>query len=120
MSTGQKAAIRIPNVSFDKMVDENGFPTTAELMFRETLITQLQDNFGNEGCVVPGQSAANCALIQNHTEIDPVTSTSVPTCGFGRILYDSTNKRILISVDNGSGIPVFMQVGLTIPVPPLP
>ena len=112
--------VRIPTLPVDKMVDKDGGATPTEMTFRQTLLNNLQVLFGAEGCVVPTQSDVNIALIQDNQYPDSITGLPVYTCGNGRILYDSVNNRILISIDNGSGIPVFKQVTLTNPSPPIP
>jgi hypothetical protein len=112
--------VRIPTLPLDKMVDKEGTATPTEMTFRQTLISNLQTLFGSEGCVVPSQTDVNIALIQDNQYPDPISGAPVYTCGNGRILYDSVNNRILISIDNGSGIPVFKQVTLTNPSPPIP
>ncbi len=117
--------IRVPNLPSGQITDSNGNPTDDEITFRNTLITGLQKNFGNEGCVVPTQSNAVAPddfikQIQDNRTPNPVTG--VPdqyTCGFGRFLYDETNNRILVSIDGGGGVPAFMEVTLTVPVPPV-
>ncbi len=123
--------IRIPNLPNGQVVDANGNATDDEMTFRHALITGLQNNFGSEGCVVPTQSdfvsippdplADSMILrIQNNREPDPVTGfPGAYTCGFGRFLYDETNNRILVSIDGGGSVPVFMEVTLTVPVPPV-
>jgi hypothetical protein len=117
--------IRIPNLPNGQIVDDNGNPTDDEITFRHALISQLQDNFGNEGCIVPTQTNAAAPLdfihqIQNNRIPNPITGAADQyTCGFGRFLYDATNNRILVSIDGGGGVPAFMEVTLTVPVPPV-
>lgn len=100
--------IRVPNLPMGKMVDENGMPTDNELAFRQQLITTLNQLFGNEGCVVPTQTAANITVIQNN-----VNPQGQYTCAFGTILYNSDANSIMIAVDNGAGAPLFKTVTLT-------
>lgn len=109
--------IRIPNLPNGKLVNDNGGPTDDELTFRQTLVSSLQENFGPEGCVVPTQTNAASpddfiTQIQNNQN-----AQGQYTCGFGRFLYDDTNKRILVSIDSGGGVPAFMQVDLSAPIP---
>jgi hypothetical protein len=111
--------IRIPNLPIGQVVNDQGHATDDELTFRHTLITSLQNNFGNEGCVVPTQAndaAPNDFIRQIQ---DNQQSNGQFTCGFGRFLYDATNKRILVSIDDGTGTPKFMEVTLAAPVPPV-
>lgn len=120
--------IRVPNTPIEQWVDEKGYPTPATQTFLYTLITSLQQNFGNEGLVAPSQPqdatttppTDYISQIQNNTVVDPATGTPMYTCGYGRFLYDSTNNRILVSIDGGGGVPAFMQVTLAAPVPPIP
>ena len=111
--------IRVPNLPIGNITDGSGRPTDDEMTFRHALVSQLQANFGNEGCVVPTQS--NAAAPDNY--IKQIQDNRLPngeyTCGFGRFLYDETNNRILVSIDGGGGVPAFMQVTLTAPVTPV-
>lgn len=118
--------IRVPNLPIGQIVNEKGFATDDELTFRQTLITQLQQNFGGEGCVVPTQTNEPASP----TNTDPSQILSIRqiqdnrlpngdyTCGFGRLIYDATNNRILVSIDSGGGVPKFAQINLT--YPPVP
>lgn len=111
--------IRIPNLQQGKIVDENGMPTDDEQTFRQILISNLQNIAGSEGLVCPSQenqASPNDFIkqIQNNQ-----LENGEYTCGFGRFIYDSTNNRMLVSIDGGSGVPKFMQLTLTTPSPPL-
>lgn len=113
------AVIRIPNLPLGIMVDDKGNATDNELTFRQALITNLQNLFGDEGVVVPTQTDA----ASPNDFIKQIQDNQLPngqyTCGFGRFLYDATNNRILVSIDGGAGVPMFMEVTLTVPVPPV-
>jgi len=100
-------SIRIPNLPIGQIVDENGNATDDELTFRHALITQLQDNFGAEGCVIPSQTAANILIIQNNTDVQGNF-----TCQFGTMLYESDTGLVKIAIEDplGSGIPVFHTI----------
>lgn len=119
--------IRVPNTPIEQMVDEKGYPTPSTQTFFYTLITSLQQNFGNEGLVAPSQPqdatttppTDYISTIQNNTIVDPTTNTPVHTLQPGTFIYDSTNDRILVSIVVG-GIPVFRQITVTVPVPPIP
>lgn len=117
---------RIPNLPTSPIVDKEGKATDDEIAFRQTLISQLQANFGPEGNISPTQTndladpSPAIRQIQNNRIPNPVTGAPDQyTCGFGRMLYDATNNRILISIDGGAGVPAFMQVTLAAPVPPV-
>lgn len=105
--------IRVPNLPTGQIVDPDGNATDDELTFRHGLVTSLQKNFGNEGVVVPTQTATAITQIQNNSYPDPLTGAPVYTCQFGTILYNSTANSIMIAVDNGAGVPLFKTVTLT-------
>ncbi len=100
--------IRVPNLPLGQVVDEDGMATDDEMTFRQALVSGLQRLFGNEGVVVPTQSAANIITIQNNTN-----PQGQFTCAFGTILYNSDANSIMIAVDNGAGAPLFKTVTLT-------
>lgn len=103
---------RIPNLPTGPMIEKDGYPTDDEQTFRQILVSSLQNNFGNEGCVVPTQS--NAAAPNDY--ITQIQDNQLPngeyTCGFGRFLYDETNNRVLVSIDDGTGKPIFKTVVL--------
>jgi len=109
--------IRIPNLPNGQIVDDKGNATDDEITFRQALISQLQNNFGDEGCIIPTQT--NAASPNNFIRQiqDNTNDQGQYTCGFGRFLYDATNNRILVSIDGGGGVPAFMEVTITAPVP---
>lgn len=116
------ANIRIPNLPVGRLVDQNGNTTDEEQTFRQTLISSLQDNFGSEGCVVPSQTKANIAKIQDHTVIDQATGNPVYTCKFGTLIFNNepydaiTNPQgnsLLVAVDDGTGKPLFKIINVT-------
>ncbi len=109
----QEQKIRVPNLSTDKMVDEDGYATPSEEFFRQTLVTGLQQYFGNEGVVVPSLTATEILAVQDNQFPDPQTGVPVYSCGFGRIVYNSTANSIMISVDGGGLVPLFKTVTLT-------
>lgn len=115
--------IRVPNTPIEQWVDDKGYPTPATQTFLYTLITSLQQNFGNEGLVAPSQPqdatttppTDNISKIQYNTVIN---AQGVPqyTLQNGTFIYDSTNDRILVSI-NVAGVPTFKQVTVTNPIP---
>ena len=113
------AVIRIPNLPLGQIVNDKGMATDDELTFRQSLITSLQNYMGNEGLVAPTQSDAASPNDFIKQIQDYRTPDGVYTCGFGRFLYDSTNNRMLVSIDGGGGVPAFMEITLTVPVPPV-
>jgi hypothetical protein len=113
----QPQQIRVPNLPLGKMVDANGSPTATEITFRQSLIRSLQQNFGNEGLVVPSQkntTAPNNAVevIQNNTVINPATGLPQYTLVPGTLLYDSTNNNLLVAILVGD-TPKFKVVTVT-------
>lgn len=101
--------VRIPNLPMGKIAQEDGMPTDDEQTFRQTLISSLQDNFGNEGCVVPSQPTTNITLIQNNTYIDQATGNTVYTCQGGTLIYDVTTNQLKVAILSG-GVPTFHVV----------
>lgn len=98
---------RIPTLPFQKMVEEDGNPTPIELMFRQNLVTSLQAYMGDEGMVIPSQTASDILVIQNN-----VDSNGEYTCAPGTFIYNTTNDTVMVSVLVG-GIPVFKTVTVT-------
>ena len=118
----QNQVVRIPNLPTDNMVDDGGHATPSELTFRQTLITNLQTLFGNEGCVVPTQNPTTMALIQNNAVVNQTTGNLEYTCKLGTILYvqhptDYTQDKVVISVRNDNTYPatppIFKKITLT-------
>lgn len=109
--------VKIPNLPLGPIADEKGNATQAFLTFLQTLLSQLQLNFGAEGCVVPTQPTTNIATIQNNQNIQ-----GQYTCQPGTILYvlnaaDYTLDSVKIAVRNSndypSTAPLFKTVTLT-------
>ncbi len=100
--------IRVPNLNVGKMVDEQGMATIEEMSFRQTLLTSLQQNFGNEGLVAPTQTAANITIIQDYQ-----LENKEYSCQYGTIIFNSTANSIMIAVNDGTGKPIFKTVTLT-------
>jgi hypothetical protein len=90
-------------------------PTDDEVTFRKILISSLQTNFGNEGVAISQQTDESIAIIQANQK-----ENGQYTLAYGTFIYDSTNNRLLFSINNGSNVPVFMQIALAVPVPALP
>lgn len=121
-SNSQTQQIRIPNLPTGSMVDTKGNATPEELTFRQTLVTNLQSFFGNEGCVIPTQTPANMLVIQNNSVVNPATGEITYTCLPGTILYvqnatDYTQDKVMIAVRNSNNYPlsapIFKTVTLT-------
>lgn len=105
---------RVPNLPKGKMVDEQGYPSPEEALYRQQNQTFMQDYLGSEGLVAPTQTNADLLVIQNATMANPSDPlTPLPTCRYGTILYDSTNNTMRMAIDDGSGNPVFKTVTLT-------
>ena len=112
--------IRVPNLPSGQITDSNGNPTDDEITFRNTLITGLQKNFGNEGCVFPTQTYSDMLIIQNNLAPNPVTGVlDQYTCAFGTGLYVPDfpvamvpTPSIVFCVPDGLGNPLFKRVQL--------
>jgi hypothetical protein len=85
--------MNIPNVPSSKIVDPDGNPTSIEQLFRQQLISELQDNASNEGLVAPSQPTTNITSIQNNQ-----LANGEFTCGGGRFIYDSTTNTMKVSI----------------------
>lgn len=123
----QRNIIRIPNLPVGPIVDDNGQPTDQETSFRQSLITLLQTFMGDEGLVMPSQSAANVTIIQNNVEVTPAGTYGTPitsySCDYGTMIYqvnDDTptphplKDEVVVAVNDGAtpNKPVFRQVFL--------
>lgn len=95
--------MNIPNFDNIQFVDKNGFLTDQWKQILTQLFTSLQQNAGNEGLVMPSQTASNIALIQNNLV------NGLPTCQFGTMIYDTTNNQPKIAVSN-AGLPLFKTI----------
>ncbi len=116
MATESRNVIRIPPLHLGKMVDANGMPTDDEKTFRQGLVSLLQQLFGNEGIVMPSQTATNILTIQNHTaQAQGATPNTSNTCAFGTMIYESDTALVKVSIEDplGSGTPVFKTVTVT-------
>lgn len=58
----------VPTMIKSQFVDKDGFLTDEAKNLMEQLLQNMQQNLSNEGVVVPSQSAANIAIIQNGTD----------------------------------------------------
>lgn len=103
--------MKIPNMDFrgQKVVNENGTFTDSVQNFFDLLHTILVNNLGDEGVVIPSQSASNIITIQDGTNKSS-TGIVTHTCEFGTMIYDSTNNEPKIALNNGSGNPLFKTI----------
>jgi hypothetical protein len=104
---------RIPNLPSGPIVDKDGNPTQAELNFRQMLLQQLQLLMGNEGLVMPMQSSSNITTIQDNSNLVPGTNITTYPCQFGTMIYNETDKSVMVAIDDGTGVPVFKTVTLS-------
>ena len=111
--------IRIPNLPTTQITREDGTATQEFMAFMQTLITQLQLNFGSEGMVAPSQPADNVTIIQDNINQQYPGGLSTYTCQFGTFIYipntadlmtDPPNDEVVVSVNNGSDAPLFSQI----------
>lgn len=108
----QQPPVRVPDLPIGQMTDKDGNPTDTEQTFRQNLVTGLTSIIGNEGLVAPTQTAANITVIQNNTTVNPSGGAPVATCQYGTFIYDSTNNRMVVAIDNGAGSPIFKEIVL--------
>ncbi len=118
MAVKQAQQIRVPNLPLGAMVDKEGVATASEIVFRQTLIRSLQQNFGNEGLVAPSQQNTTApnnavAVIQNNQVVNQATGELQYTCQGGTLVYDSTNNNLLVCILASDGTPTFKIVNVT-------
>ncbi len=103
--------MKIPIMDFrgNKFVNEDGTLTDVAQAFFDLLNTVLIKNIGDEGLVSPTQSASDIAIIQNNFTLSP-TGLTTYTCDFGTIVYDSTNNKAKVALDDGMGAPIFKEI----------
>ena len=108
-STGD-SLVRIPSLPLDKIVDTEGNATPTEATFRQTLVSNLQTLFGQEGCVIPVQTPDGANTIINNTIINEATNIPQFTCALGTMLYiqdptDYTQDKVVVAVRNDNNYP---------------
>ncbi len=103
---------QIPIMDFrgSKFVNEDGTLSDVAQSFFDLLTTVLIKNIGQEGIVSPTQSVSNITIIQDNQEKNILTVNNVYTCKFGTLIYDSTNNKLVVSLDDGFGVPIFKNV----------
>lgn len=110
---------RIPNLPSGPIVDKDGNPTQAELNFRQMLLQQLQLLMGNEGLVMPSQSASNINTIVANSSLVPGTDITTYSCQFGTLIYDTdasptTNAvKVVIEDPSNPGVPLLKTITLS-------
>lgn len=104
--------IRIPNLPLGPYIDNNGMPYMEFLTFLQTLTSNLQNYFGDEGLVAPSQTAANVLIIQNDTNPNPSGGAPIYNCEFGTILYESDTRKMKVAINDGTGKPIFKEINL--------
>ncbi|CAB4148868.1 hypothetical protein UFOVP855_4 [uncultured Caudovirales phage] len=98
--------MNVPNLIIGPMINKDGFLTDEGLLFFQNLVSGLQSNIGQEGYVIPTQSAANIIVIQNKTDVN-----GNYTCQLGTLIRESgTPGRLLVAMDAGSGVPQFREI----------
>lgn len=105
----------IPQLPVSKIVEEDGYPTSEELLYRQNLQQALQLGASEEGLVAPTQLYAQMLIIQN-----ALNTQGIHTCQFGTCLYvpdfpvsSVATPSIVFCVPDGSGNPLFKRVTLT-------
>jgi hypothetical protein len=102
--------MNIPNLPVAPITDEKGFRSPVELVFMQQLITELQQNAGQEGLVAPTLTASQITTVQNNQ-----LPNGTYSCSFGTIVYNVTANSIMIAINSGSpdNKPIFKTVTLT-------
>lgn len=104
--------IRIPNLPLGQIADENGNATQQMLTFLQTLVSNLQLYFGNEGMVAPSQDTINLGIIAANTKPNPSGGVAIQTLAPGTFLYNTSNDTVVVSVLSG-GIASFKTITVT-------
>ena len=120
-STGD-SLVRIPNLPLASIVDAEGNATPTEATFRQTLISNLQTLFGQEGCVIPVQTPNSASTIINNKIVNEANGIPQYSCALGTMLYiqhptDYTQDKVVVAVRNDNTYPatapIFKQFTLT-------
>lgn len=77
--------MNIPNYVQDKLVDKNGNLTDGWRLTITQLLTELQNNAGNEGLVSPSQPSTNIAKLINSPN--------------GSLVYDNTTHELKVNIN---------------------
>jgi len=103
--------MKIPTMDFrgNKFVNEDGTLSDVAQAFFDNLIDVLTKGAGDEGLQVPSQSNPDIITIQDHTVTGP-TGISTKTCQFATLIGDTTNNKLMVALDNGSGTIVFKNI----------
>lgn len=103
--------MNVPSMDFrgQKFVDENGVLTPTAQSFFDMLQILMSQNLGNEGLVMPTQSATDITVIQDNTVTNP-NGLVTKTCEYGTMIYDETNNLAKVALDDGTGNPIFKQI----------
>lgn len=101
-------AQNVPNVPTDPMFELKGnniVLTSIGKNFFEQFINYFFTNFSNEGLVAPSQGNTNANTIVHHQN-----SSSQFTCAYGTLLYNSDTNTLQVCINNGSNVPIFVNV----------
>ena len=106
--------MKIPSMDFrgQKVVNEDGTFTDSVQNFFDSLHSALVAIIGDEGLVMPTQDDDNLSTIETATITSP-TGIVTNKCQFGTMIYDSTTNKGMLSLDDGSGNPIFKQIVTT-------
>jgi hypothetical protein len=78
--------MNIPNLIYEKVVDENGYLTSQWQLLFAQLFTQLQSNLSDEGYILPKLTDSQV------TTLNPVSTS-------GALIYNSTNNNGMININ---------------------
>jgi hypothetical protein len=100
--------MNVPSFLDSRVIKEDGTWTDEWKTIMQALFQNMQSNLGNEGLVMPMQSAANIATIQNNTVL--VNGNTIYTCSYGTMIYNSSANTAQVALNNGSGVPMFKTI----------
>ena len=78
-------AIRIPNFANTKVIDEDGYFTEEWAQLFQQLLTQLQNNYNDEGLIVPNQTSVNVSYL---TDANKSNGALLQNSDTGNLLFN--------------------------------
>lgn len=101
----------IPTMDFrgQKFVNPDGTLSEVAQNFLDALQSLMNTFIGEEGVVMPTQTASNITVIQNNTQMTP-NGVNYHTCAYGTLIYDSTDNTARVALNNGSNAPIFKTI----------
>lgn len=99
--------MNIPNLPVSDMVDKNGNASDVEQIFRQNLISALQQGVGQEGFQLSSQTAANILIIFN-----AVDSQGTRTAQPGTLIYETDTVPAVPGPQTGSIRAIILENGV--------